>query len=311
MSQISVIIPVYNAASFLSKAIASALAQTGVHELIVIDDGSTDNSFAIASDLAAKDQRIKLHQHLDLKNHGRSASRNLGIRLAVSPFIAFLDADDFYLPNRFVNDLKILEQYPDADGVYNAISAYFYREATETEVKKLKLTTVRELLKPETLFENMGPIGHYGYFSGIGLTVKKTIFDKVGFFNENLEVAEDTELWLKMSLVTKLLPGNIQAPVAMRGVHETNSSFKDEILYKQCYAKMFQALFVWSLSNQIPFGRQLKLWKNLWFFRNQIHFLLGTDLKIWFGLILRQPRLLFHPEGYKRNPLLYQLKKSI
>lgn len=311
MSSISVIMPVYNAELYLPKAIRSALSQPEVYELVVIEDGSTDQSLSILLEMAAKDSRIKLHQHPDKKNHGRSASRNLGVRVSVSPYIAFLDADDFYLPNRFAEDIKTLKQHSDADGVYNAIGAHFYRKAEEKEAQKLKLTTVHEALKPTELFDKMGPIGHYGYFSGDGLTVKRSVFKKTGGFNEALAVAEDTELWLKMALVAKLLPGNIRTPVAMRGIHANNTSFKDEKLYIQCYEQMYQSLFLWSLTKSIPFRRQLKLWKNFWLYRGQNNRPIGADLKTWFVLIFRQPRLLLHKEGYKRNPVLNRIKNSI
>ena len=175
MSLISVIIPVYNSDLYIQKAIESVLLQPEDIEIIIVDDGSSDESLSICKNIAKENEKIIIIQHHDKKNHGRSASRNLGIMNAKGNYIAFLDADDFYLPNRFTKAIEILKK-DSIDGVYNAISAHFYREFSLTEKNKLQLTTVRELIAPDKLFECMGPIGHYGYFSGIALTVKRNIF---------------------------------------------------------------------------------------------------------------------------------------
>jgi len=90
--EISVVVPVYNAANFLSTAIGSVLKQTfGNWELILVDDGSTDNSLALCRDHAARDSRIHL---ITQTNSGPSAARNQGVRKARGTFILFLDADD-------------------------------------------------------------------------------------------------------------------------------------------------------------------------------------------------------------------------
>ena len=110
MCLISVIIPVYNSEMYIQKAIESVLEQPEDIEIVIVDDGSTDSSLAICKNMGSKIERIKVFQHPDKKNHGRSASRNLGIENSKGKFIAFLDADDYYLPNRFVNDLKLLKE---------------------------------------------------------------------------------------------------------------------------------------------------------------------------------------------------------
>lgn len=305
---ISVIIPVFNAAAFLEKAIASVLIQPEVVEVMIVDDGSTDTSLHICNGLAKQNNRIKMLQHPDKQNHGRSASRNLGIKNATGKYIAFLDADDYYLPNRFTNDIEILEKEVAMDGVYNAISAHFYREATTIEKEKLQLTTIREPLAPELLFENMGPIGHMGYFSGIGLTVRKTIFEKVGYFNEALEVAEDTELWLKMALLAKLQSGIIFTPVAMRGVHEENVSFHNDALYAVNNLSMYEYLLVWSFNKNIVLSRIDLIWKKIWMYRALNCTNLASDLLFWSRTIVKYPKLLKLKRVYKTFPLLKRVK---
>lgn len=97
MSKISVIIPIYNAEDFLSKSVESVLNQTLKDiELLLIDDGSTDNSGKICDEYALKDKRVKVYHQ---ENSGVSAARNNGIKLAKGEYIAFVDSDDYINPD--------------------------------------------------------------------------------------------------------------------------------------------------------------------------------------------------------------------
>ncbi len=98
------IIPAYNCDKFIDKAINSALKQPEVTEVILVNDGSTDNTLKIVETLQKTSKKIKIYHHKNEVNKGRSASRNLGIKNAKGNYIAFLDADDYYLNNRFFND---------------------------------------------------------------------------------------------------------------------------------------------------------------------------------------------------------------
>jgi glycosyltransferase involved in cell wall biosynthesis len=311
MSLISVIVPVYNSELYVQKAIDSVLEQPDDIEIVIVDDGSIDTTLSICMEMANDNANIRIVQHPDKKNHGRSASRNLGIKNAKGKYIAFLDADDYYLPNRFANDIKILEEGESIDGVYNAISAYFYRDFSLIEKNKLQLTTVREILAPEKLFESMGPIGHLGYFSGIGLTVKKSIFEKTGFFNELLIVAEDTELWIKMTLVAILKSGIIDEPVAMRGVHDNNSSFNDNDLYTVNNLLMYESLLNWSFKKKVPINRIDLLWKKIWINRALNNKRLYSDLVFWIRSIVNHPGLLLLKRVYRTFPVFKKIKNIL
>lgn len=109
MIEISVIIPVYNAAEFLEKAVKSAAYFDEVKEIILAEDQSTDHSLEICRRLVSEIPKVKLFQHPNGENRGAGASRNLGIDHATSDFIAFLDADDYYLPNRFDAEKTFLQ----------------------------------------------------------------------------------------------------------------------------------------------------------------------------------------------------------
>ncbi len=85
-----------------------------------------NNVLEICRQLEEKGTRVKLYLHPDKGNHGVGASRNLGLENATSPYIAFFDADDFYLPNRFDADKRVFAENPEADGVYNLIDLDIY-----------------------------------------------------------------------------------------------------------------------------------------------------------------------------------------
>ncbi len=303
--QVSVILPVYNNELYIEKAVRSAAIQKEVQEVIIVDDGSSDRTPEIIRFLQKEISKVKLYSHPKRQNLGRSASRNLGIKKASCDFIAFLDADDFYLENRFKLDSQIFGQNPEIDGVYNAIGAEFYRPYSEEEEKRYNLTGLRKKVSPNDLFYEMWPKGSAGYFHCDGLTVRKGIFEKTGFFNENLEVAEDTELWVRMALKSNLVPGSIRVPVGKRGIHEDNI-LKDinNPLYINNYFKMYSYLLKWGGKEKVEIEAIDFFWKKrlYYFFEKKM---LKKD-----GLSFHQ-ELLFWGESLFRFPELISLRSFI
>src|SRR6478672_2666674 len=114
MTRVSVIMPVYNGAAFVSRAIDSVLRQTVRDlELIVVDDGSTDDTREVVT--AITDSRLRyIHQ----QNRGPSVARNNGIRAASAEWIAFLDSDDYWLPTKLEAQLARAREVPDAGVIY-------------------------------------------------------------------------------------------------------------------------------------------------------------------------------------------------
>lgn len=263
MANISVIIPVYQAERFIEKAVYSALEQPEVLEIILIEDGSKDNSLYLCKVLErAHYPKVRLIQHPNGVNCGAGASRNLGIRSSKGKYIAFLDADDFYLPGRFINDIEILQSATFLDGVYNALGVHFY-DQEECERINFNLTTVKYFVPPESLFEEMSPIGNAGYFSGDGLTVRKEIFNKVGYFDSTLELSQDTHMWIKMAAKANLAASIIDRPVAMRGVHSANRT-KDKVKFEYFRPLLFLSLLNWANCNDICVNRKRIIWNCLY-----------------------------------------------
>jgi glycosyltransferase involved in cell wall biosynthesis len=176
--KISIVIPVYNAKKYLRESVESALNQEETGEIILIEDHSSDNSLEEYKKLALKYEKVKLYQHPDKDNRGAGASRNLGIRKAKYEYIAFLDADDYYLENRFKNAKKKFSEDLTIDGVYEAIGTkYENKDVKNNWIKsgRPNITTVKQRIKPDKLFEKL-IMGGYGHFHLNGLIVKKKCF---------------------------------------------------------------------------------------------------------------------------------------
>jgi len=120
--RVSIVTPFLDAGQFIEEAIESVLAQSFQHwELLLVDDGSGDESTAIAQRYAAAlPRKVRYLSHPGRENRGASASRNLGIRHATGEYLAFLDADDVYLPDKLSGQVRILDDVPHADVLYSA-----------------------------------------------------------------------------------------------------------------------------------------------------------------------------------------------
>lgn len=222
----SVIIPVYNAEKYVTKAVESALQFDEVYEVILVEDQSPDNALEVCKKLSEKYDRVKLYQHPDKGNHGAGASRNLGIENATSDFIAFLDADDFYLPNRFDAEKELFKN-PEVDGVYGAIGVHYWSEKAKEQYFPVygdKLTTVYKRYPAEDVFPGLiGMRGSFGLFSIDALTIRKSALEKMdALMKTDLKLHQDTDFLIRLAFYTKLYPGILDQAVAVRGVHESN-----------------------------------------------------------------------------------------
>lgn len=224
--KISVITPVYNAEKYVAQAVESALQFDEVYEVILIEDKSPDNALQICLELAEKYDRVKLYQHPDKGNHGAGATRNLGLEKATGDIIAFLDADDYYLPNRFDAEKELFKN-PDVEGVYGAIGVHYYSERSKEQYYKLygdRLTTVYKKHHPKDVFPGQIHMrGSFGQFSLDALTIRRESLQKMGtFFKTHLRLHQDTEFLLRLSYYLDLYTGIIDKAVAVRGIHEDN-----------------------------------------------------------------------------------------
>jgi len=253
---VSVIIPVYNAERYLRQAVESAVAEQsrGLKEIILIEDGSPDNSLIVAQELQKEfPEIIQLYQHPDGVNRGAGASRNLGIKNASGDLICFLDADDYWLPGRLDEPVEILKASAGIDGVY-APGVYLFENSDERQnCRNFKgFVGPKKFIAPEDLLEAVLAGSHV--CSTNGLIVRKGCFDKIGYYNEDLRRAQDMELFLRMAASLRLVGTKSGKPVDVIRRHGQNrwnpgSEYKIELLEHACAA--FESLHRWLLCNPV------------------------------------------------------------
>ena len=310
---ISVIIPVYNAEKYIEKAIKSCLQLPEVKEIVVVDDGYKDNSKEIVRELSERHPIIKIYEHPNNENRGAGSSRNLGIEKATQKYIAFLDADDFYLPNRFVKDKEVFRDNPDADGCYNAIGCHFYSEAAKESFLSCfpsAITTVNPMVRPtpQNLFRGrIGLIPNYGYFSLDGLTIKKRCLFKNAIAFPSLNVHQDTAFMIKLAYHTKLYPSEIIQPVALRGVHEENritANYQSAEIkkYKNQFL-LWSYLYDWAKEENID-EKEFNYLKKIYTFY-KLHSNRNPKPKELRKVIAKNPRLLFNNNYPKLHSMYF------
>lgn len=185
---VSIIIPGYNRAEYIAETIESVLAQTYRNiEIIVVDDGSTDNTREIVAEYLPK------VQYIWQENSERGASRNHGLRLAKGEFISFLDSDDLWLPNKIEEDLEFLENSSAVGVIYTDICLV---DAKGNYLKLIKRKGFRGKVTEKLLEDNFVSIGAH-------LSRTQLIREIGGFLEERqLSGSEDWEMWVRLSTVT-------------------------------------------------------------------------------------------------------------
>jgi len=299
--KVSVVIPVYNAAEFVHKAVESALEQEQTVQVVLVEDGSTDGSLTVCRQLESQYSTVTLVRHSDGGNHGAGASRNLGIQRSNAPFVAFLDADDFYLQNRFCKAQELLESRGGIDGVYEAIGVHCQDDASRRKWDEKgdgELSTMHRRIPPEKLCDVLIEYS-LGSFTLDGLVVRRSSFWREDPFPEDLRLHQDTVMMIQLSYYAKLLPGRLSEPVAMRRVHSGNRYLSSYNIHRTTMM-MWDALFNWSLREGLTKDRITNIFRNALYFR----FLTGTGrfssyrphpaaLAGLFWRLLLHPRLAF------------------
>ena len=183
---VSVVMPAYNVAWCIGRAVDSVLAQDYERrELIVVNDGSTDETRAL---LAGYGERVTV---IDQENRGMSAARNAGIRRARGDYVAFLDADDRWLPGKLSRQVELMETRPELG--FCSTSARV--ENPEGRVLNLWRCAGGGSDTLTTLFAENAAIA--GGCSAV--MVRRALFDRVGMFDEHLGGFEDPDLWLRLA----------------------------------------------------------------------------------------------------------------
>ncbi len=205
MNSITVIIPVYNGERYLAPAIDSVLAQTWLPaEIIVVDDGSTDNSAVIAQSYAPR------VCYLSQINLGPAAARNRGVRQATGDLLAFLDADDLWLPDKLHSQLAVLADQPQLDAVLGKVENFISPELTDDQ-RQLLAKSARQI----------------GYCHSGTLLIYRATFLRIGWFDPRWRHGEFIEWWARaarLNLIYAILP-NL---VLRRRLHAHNLTRREQ-----------------------------------------------------------------------------------
>ena len=199
---VSIIIPVYNAEKYLADTLTSAINQTWPDkEIIVIDDGSTDNSLAIIETF--EDKGVKVYTQA---NKGASAARNLGLKMAKGDYIQFLDADDLLSTDKIEAQLNELTGYP---GYLGLCGIVYFKDGTSPDAQTVKHEwTAKGSNDPADFIVNLyggsliGP-EYGGMIQPNSWLTPRAVIDKAGFWNEELTLDDDGEFFCRVILASK------------------------------------------------------------------------------------------------------------
>jgi glycosyltransferase involved in cell wall biosynthesis len=279
--QVSVVIPFLNAEKFLQETIDSVFSQIYSNwELLLVDDGSTDASTAIACDYATKHpDKVRYFEHEGHQNRGACASRNLGIRNAKGKYIALLDADDIWLPHKLERQVAILESCPEAGMVYGATKYWKSwtgnAEDTDADFVPKICTHAKTLFQPPKLAIVCYPLGQATAPCPSDLLLRRDVVERIGGFVEEFpnayQLYEDQAFLLKVYLATPVLvvnecwdlyrihPESCVAKATAANQYEIIRLFFLNWLEKYLIEQGFKDTEVWNLLQKI-----------LWTYRNPI-----------------------------------------
>lgn len=212
---VSVIIPAYNQALYIAQAIQSVLEQTYPHfELIVVDDGSTDETPGILAVL--HDPRIHIVRQ---PNAGLSAARNRGLRESSAPLVTFLDSDDYFLADKLEVMVRFLQDHPDVGLVAGEVK--YINNSGKTIREPVEVPT--KLALPELLCENPICVS--------GILLRRMWLERVGVFDESLRACEDWDLWLRL-LAAGCVMAWVDHPVVAYRIHSNQMTRQSDRMRK-------------------------------------------------------------------------------
>jgi glycosyltransferase involved in cell wall biosynthesis len=229
---VSIIIPVYNGEKFIKETLESIFEQTFQDfEIIIVDDGSIDGTRNILEQYAGK------VTYIFQENSGPSRARNTAIKIAKGKYVAFLDGDDLWTPNKLELQIGYMESHPYIGMVFadmmtfnesGVIQASYLKSIKRKNFYSILLAEQHELKDPFSmlLYANFIPTGT--------VIIRKVCMDDIGFFDENISSVEDLDMWMRTSIFCKV--GFVPCVLKKKRDHEGNIS-KD--LYKATVSAIY------------------------------------------------------------------------
>ena len=230
LPKISVIIPVYNGQNYLREAIDSVLSQTYKnYEMILVDDGSTDETWAIIQSYGSSLLSIRK------KNGGVASALNCGIRHASGEYIAWLSHDDLFLLNKLERQISFLRQWPNFKACY---TDYYVIDAEGRILSEVETPWYPREEAVRMLFGRV-------YINGSTMLIDRTCFDKVGWFSEGLRYTQDTEMWIRLLQYFEI--GRVPEKLGKERSHPAQGSINTKIHRAEAqnmYTQVFKELGV-------------------------------------------------------------------
>lgn len=242
----SVIIPLYNKADYLAKTINSVLEQTfRDFELIIINDGSTDNSLLVIEQFS--DKRITVINQI---NSGVSVARNNGVKWAKFEYIAFLDADDWW-DSHFLEEMaRLIMSYQEA-GLYGCS----YNRVKNAILYPANIGTDKNFIEGYIDYFQVYARTFWSPINCSFVVVKKSIFEEVGGFLNDLKFGEDFHLWAKIALKYKVAYLNKEMAFSNQDVNPIHRALGNDRFYHTNTHYIFNLSF---LENEVANNKPLK-----------------------------------------------------
>lgn len=262
----SVVIPLYNKEQSIVNTMLSVLKQSYQNfEIVIIDDGSTDNSIDAVKSII--DERIRLiHQ----KNQGVSAARNRGIKEASYEWIAFLDGDDLWESNHLEEIIKMMTIFPN-ERVYVTSFEYsdkreMYRHVRENSIFKID-NYFKEAVKESLIWTSI-------------IVINKNCFNSIGFFNTKLIRGEDLDLWARLSKKFNIIKSS-----KITAIYRIEAENRTDITKKLENTQVYYLEF-----NQCSDFYEYLYYKNI-LFKRLLAYMYIYDLYSFFRLMNRYPKI--------------------
>ncbi len=247
----------------MSKSLNSLLIQNNRNfELIIINDGSTDNSLEILNNFNFQNLDYKI---INQKNAGVSNARNNGVQLSKYEYIAFLDADDWWESGYLLNMVKLIEKYPEA-GVWSCN----YNIVKNDTIKKTSIyLPVGFIDGPFEYFKTYAKSDKMPVWTGATI-IKKSLFQQLKGFKPNLKLGEDFDLWIRLSQITEfvflnqnLSNYNQDVDLQSRAIGLKFYSPQEHVLFQDFgelmndsnYKILFEKLFLYSMQPYYIYGK--------------------------------------------------------
>lgn len=265
---ISVVIPSYNNSCFIEAAVRSVLEQTyPASEIIVVDDGSTDGTAEVLASYVERDLVTYLWQ----ENGGPAAARNRGISVSKSEYLCFLDADDTLYPNSIQERIEIYEKHPGLGLVFSDNRKVIQKGGINIVYREndlLESNLVRDTLKDHIIsVDEEAYLLSTGVFCELAMRcfiwtgtvmVRRSVLDDVGNFDEDLKIAEDHDLWLR--ICRKYEIGFLNRSTATYLMHDGGTTKNKSLYYDSGITVSYRYLAELPIKYQKKLVRQIALY---------------------------------------------------